>query len=67
MQVKKAAYDAVIAKLESELAAIQSKVRQNKSTLRVFEGEQARLKRERGILTELIGAVKANQKKDAKE
>ncbi len=66
MNIKKAAYDAVVAKLESELATVQAKVRRNKVNFRVLEEDQAKLKRERGILTELINAVTAN-KKDVKE
>ena len=62
MNIKKAAYDAVVAKLESELATVQSKVRRNKVNFRMLAEDQAKLKRERGILTELINDVKANQK-----
>ncbi len=66
MNIRKAAYDAVVAKLESELATVQSKVRRNKVNFRMLAEDQAKLKRERGILTELINDVTA-RKKDVKE
>jgi hypothetical protein len=62
MNIKKAAYEAVVKKLEDELATVQSKVMRNKYQFKALAEEQAKLKRERGIITETLRTVRGNCK-----
>jgi len=66
MNVKKAAYDAVMQKLENELGSIQYKIIRNKNNFKLLAEEQAKLKRERGILHKLINDLRG-QKERVKE
>ena len=60
MNIKKAAYDAVVKKLEDELASVQSRISRNKYQFKMLAQEQAKLKRERGILAETLRTVRGN-------
>ena len=62
MNIKKAAYDAIINKLENELGSIQYRIIRNKNNFKLLAEEQAKLKRERGLLSNLINEVKGRQK-----
>lgn len=62
MNIKKAAYDAVMKKLENELASIQSRIARNKWNFEVLVGEQTRLKRQRGILCNLMYDLRERSK-----
>jgi len=66
MNIKKKAYDAVIATLEDKLASVQSKVARNKWNFKVLAEEQARLKRERGIICNTLKDLNATKKYDRK-
>ena len=63
MNIKRAAYDIVVRKLESELATVQSKVARNKWNFKVLAEEQSKLKRERGILSNLLWELNKQAKK----
>ncbi len=63
MNIKKAAYDAVTKKLNDELASINSRVSRNKYNFKVLAEEQTKLKRQRGILCDLLNDLKGRQKK----
>lgn len=62
MHVKKAAYDAVMKKLEDELASVHSRVSRNKRTFKALAEEQAKLKRQRGILCNLMYDLRERRK-----
>jgi hypothetical protein len=62
MYVKKEAYDLVVKKLEAELASVQYKVGRNKDEFKKLAREQTLLKRERGILCDVIRKVKGEAK-----
>ena len=63
MNIKKAAYDAIIKKLEDELASINSRVSRNKWNFKTLAEEQAKLKRQRGILSDLIWELRDKAKR----
>jgi len=63
MNVKKAAYDAVMQKLENELGSVQYRIIRNKNNFKLLAEEQGKLKRERGILTKLINDLKGQKDK----
>jgi len=63
MNIKKAAYEAVVKKLEDELANVQSKVQRNKYHFKLLTEEQTKLKRERGVLSETIRTVRSAELK----
>lgn len=67
MNVKKAAYEAVMTKLENELASVNYKILRNKTNFKTLAEEQAKLKRERGVLTTLMGDLRGRQKESVKE
>lgn len=56
--VRKEAYDAIVRKLENELSTIQYKIMRNKRTFKDLAKDQATLKRERGIIADLIRKIK---------
>ena len=64
MNIKKSAYEAVLKKLEDELAEVQSRVSRNRWNFKVLAEEQTKLKRERGILCNLMYDLKGRQKKE---
>jgi hypothetical protein len=59
--IKKEAYEAVVKRVESDLASAQYKVIKNKLTFKKLVNEQTRLKRERGILYELLRTIRADK------
>ena len=67
MNIKKAAYDAIIKKLEDELASINSRVSRNKWNFKALAEEQAKLKRQRGILCDLLYGLRLQAKSKVKE
>ncbi len=62
MNIKKAAYEAVVKKLEDELASVQGKIMRNKYQFKALAQEQEKLKRERGIITETLRTVRGDCK-----
>ena len=58
MFVKKQAYDRVVQKLEGELSSINTKIIQNRDEFKRLANTQAVLKRECGILVEMIRDLK---------
>ena len=63
MNVKKAAYDAIMQKLENELGSVQYKIIRNKTNFKLLAEEQTKLKRERGILCKLINDLRGQKEK----
>jgi len=61
MHIKKEAYDAVLRRVEGELASVKNKIAHNKFEFKKLVDEQTRLKRERGILGELLRVIKAGR------
>ena len=64
--VKKEAYDAIVRKLEAELGGINGQIRRRTWEIKKLAQDQARNKRERGALTELINLVKGKAAKEVK-
>ncbi len=62
--IKKHAYEAVIRKLEDELASINYKIRRNKVDFKTLVNTQTTLKRERGILRDLLRQVRGSVKRE---
>jgi predicted nucleic acid-binding Zn-ribbon protein len=62
VNIKKEAYEAVVKKLEDELASVQSRIMRNKYQFKSLAQEQAKLKRERGIITETLRTVRGDCK-----
>jgi hypothetical protein len=67
MNIKNSAYDAVLKKLEDELATVQGKVSRNRWNFKCLAEEQSKLKRERGVLNDLINDLKERRKINVKE
>lgn len=61
MYMKKEAYEAVIKRLENELAAKNSAIRHRTAGINQLTTQQAIEKRERGILCDLIYDIKKRQ------
>ncbi len=66
MFIKKSAYEAVVTKLENERQSVEWKIRHNKDEFKKLAREQSTLKRERGIITELIRDVKGKAEREEK-
>ncbi len=62
MNIRKEAYEAVVKKLEDELASVQGKIMRNKYQFKSLAQEQAKLKRERGIIAETLRTVRGDCK-----
>lgn len=60
--IKKQAYEAVMQKLDNELASLNYKILRNKNEFKKLAQEQGRMKRERGILCGLIRDLREKQK-----
>ncbi len=56
--IKKAAYDAVLHKLQNEMASLNGKIGRNKYEFKKLVDEQTRLKRERAVLWELTRSLR---------
>uniref|UniRef100_A0A6M3LG68 Uncharacterized protein n=1 Tax=viral metagenome TaxID=1070528 RepID=A0A6M3LG68_9ZZZZ len=66
MNIKKAAFESVIKRLENDLASLNSKIGRNKWDMKKLAEESARMKRERGILCDLMWELR-NQAKKVKD
>jgi hypothetical protein len=58
MNIKKAAFDMVVARLENDLQTVNTKIGHNKWDMKKLAEEQSILKRERGIITDTIWKLK---------
>jgi hypothetical protein len=66
VNIKKSAYEAITQRLENDLASINFKISENKWEIKKKVEAQAILKRQRGLLCDLIYSIK-NQKEKIKE
>ena len=67
MNIKKAAYDAVYQRLENDLASLNGKIRRNRWDMKKLAEEQASMKRQRGILCDLMYELRLQAKTKVKE
>lgn len=66
MNIKRAAYEAVVSKVNGELSAVNTKISRNKWEIKKLVEAQGVLKRERGILVGVMQDLDATKNKDPK-